>query len=250
MKLKSEIMKTKKLNLILAILFAYSQIQAQPFQYKGSEFIRIVFLTSQDVLNRLVPAPLNANPQGLIILDIGLQKMESGLSYHEMILSIPVEFKSKTGAYSKLLYLNNVYAITGGREIWGFPKYDAEITFQKDGDHITTQISKDKKLLIEAELKLGNVVENYTAEDPLIFVQKFIPSAEEGTIDVKKIITVYLSNCTYHKYQEAEAKLTMNSIPDCSIGEIPILTILYASYFEYDYVLGFGKVEYDYLKQE
>jgi len=42
------------------------------------------------------------------------------------------------------LYLNNVFAITAGREIWGFPKYDADIIFQKDANHITAQISKDK----------------------------------------------------------------------------------------------------------
>ena len=242
-------MKTKRVKLFLATLFACYLIQAQPYQYKGSEFIRIVFLTSQDVLNRLVPEPLNANPQGLIVLDIGLQKMELGLSYHEMVLSIPVEFNGKTGAYSALLYLNNVFAITGGREIWGFPKYDADIIFQKDANHITARISKDNKLLIEANINLGNTIENYKADDPLIFVQKFIPSAEEGSIDVKKINSVYLSNCTYNKYQEAEAKLIINNIPDGSIGEIPILKILNASYFEYDFVLGFGKVEYDYLKQ-
>jgi len=62
---------------------------------------------------------LNANPQGLIVLDIGLQKMELGLSYHEMVLSIPVEFNGKTGTFSALLYLNKVFAITAGREIFG-----------------------------------------------------------------------------------------------------------------------------------
>ena len=59
-----------------------------------------------------------------------------------------------------------------------------------------------------------------------------------------------MSNCNYHIFKEAEAKLKINSIPDGSIGEIPILKILDASYFVYDYVLGFGKVEYDYLKQQ
>ena len=243
-------MKTKRLELFLAIMFACYLAQAQPYRYKGSEFIRIVFITSQDVLSRLVPEPLNANPQGLMILDIGIQKMESGLSYHEMALSIPVEFNGKTGAYSALLYLNNVFAITGGREIWGFHKYDADLSFQKDTNHIAARISKDNKLLIEANLDLGNTIENYKADDPLLFVQKYIPSAEEGSIDVKKINSVYLTNCVYKKYREAEAKLSINSIPDGSIGEIPILKILNASYFEYDFVLGFGKVEYDYLKQK
>ncbi|MBN2763296.1 MAG: acetoacetate decarboxylase family protein, partial [Bacteroidales bacterium] len=125
-----------------------------------------------------------------------------------------------------------------------------EITFQNEPDQIFAQISKNSKLLIEADLKLGKTVENYKAEDPLIFVQKFIPSAEKGTIDIKRINSVYLSNCNYHIYKEAEAKLKINSIPDGSFGEIPILKILDASYFVYDYVLGFGKAEYDYLNQQ
>jgi len=40
-----------------------------------------------------------------------------------------------------------------------------------------------------------------------------------------------------------------NSIPNHSIGEIPIIKILNASYSESDYDLGFGKTEYDYLLQ-
>lgn len=243
-------MKTKRLNLLfLAILFACSLVKAQPFPYKGSEFIRIVFITSQDVLNRIVPSPLNVNPQGLIVLDVGLQKMESGLSYHEMTISIPVEYNGKAGYYTALLYLDDVYAITGGREIWGFPKYSAELTFKKDIDRVSVQISKNNILLVEANVKLGNTTENYKDEDPLLFVQKFVPSAEKGAVDVKKIISVYLSNCTFHKYQVAEAELVINNLPDGGIGVIPVLKVLSASYFIYDYVLGFGKVEYDYLKQ-
>jgi acetoacetate decarboxylase len=52
---------------------------------------------------------------------------------------------------------------------------------------------------------------------------------------------------TYTKFQEAKAKLIINNIPDASIGEIPILKILDASYSESNFILGFGKTEYDYL---
>jgi acetoacetate decarboxylase len=179
-----------------------------------------------------------------------LQKMEIGLSYHEMILNIPVEFNGKTGSSAALLYLNNSIAISSGREIWGFPKYYADISFQKENNHIAVQISQDKKLLIEADVSLGNTIRDYKKDDPLVFVQKFIPSVEKGSIDVKQINSVYLSNCTYSKYQEAEAKLIINSIPDGSVGEIPVIKILKASYFEYSFILGFGKIEYDYLKQK
>jgi len=44
--------------------------------------------------------------------------------------------------------------------------------------------------------------------------------------------------------------MNINNRPDESIGDIPVLKILNASYFVYDFVLGFAKVEYDYLKQK
>ena len=62
-------MKSLKLSLIaVSVIICYS-VQGQPFQYNGSEFIRITFQTSQDVIDRLVPEPLNANSDGLMILD-------------------------------------------------------------------------------------------------------------------------------------------------------------------------------------
>jgi acetoacetate decarboxylase len=243
-------MKFVKLKYFTVALVICCGVQGQPYQYNGSEFISITFQTSQDVINRLVPEPLIANSDGRIILDIGLQKMEIGLHYHEMILSIPCEFDGKMGSFTPLLYLNNADAISGGREIWGFPKYFADISFQKDGRNVTAKISRYDDLLIEADLEIGDTINNYEASDPLAFVLKYIPSVEEGSIDVKQLNSVYSRNFTFTKLQEAEAELTINSIPNASIGEIPIIKILNAYYYESNFVLGFGKIEFDYLKQQ
>lgn len=155
------LMKNKKLKLFLVILLICHLVQGQPYSYKGSEFISVTFQTSQDLINKLVPEPLKTNTDGLICIDIGIQKFESGFSYYEMTLYIPVEFKGKKGVYAVLLYLSDVTAITVGREIWGFPKHYADISFQKDAKHVTAQIYKDEKLIIEADLNLGKTIENY-----------------------------------------------------------------------------------------
>jgi len=225
-------------------------IQGQPFQYNGSEFISITFQTSQDVVDRLVPEPLNANSEGLMILDIGLQKMEMGLNYHEMILSIPVEFNGKIGGFCALLYLDNADAITGGREIWGFPKYFADINFTKDDKSITAQISRYGQLILDATAELGKTITIPEAPDPLAYVLKYIPSIEEGSVDVQQLNSVYSRNNTITKLQEAKVELTINSIPDASIGEIPVIKILNASYRESNFLLGYGKIEYDYLRNQ
>jgi acetoacetate decarboxylase len=83
-----------------------------------------------------------------------------------------------------------------------------------------------------------------------MYILKYVPSAEEGSVDVKKLISLYSSQFSYPKFQKANGKLTINNIPDASIGEIPVINILDASYSVNNFVLGYGKVEFDYLKQK
>jgi acetoacetate decarboxylase len=176
--------------------------------------------------------------------------MEIGLNYYEMILSIPVEFNGKKGDYAALMYLDNVTAITAGREIWGFPKYFAKISFRKDSSSVIANIYKDEQLLVYAHLKLGNIINNFKMPDPLYYILKYIPSAEEGFVDIKRLNSVYSSNMSFNKLQTGQATLTMNSLPDISVGKIPVIKIMNAAYFESNYMLGFGKTEYDYLEKK
>jgi len=242
-------MKFSRLIMIALAISVCCSVQSQPYQYNGSEFISITLQTSQEVINRLVPEPLNANSDGLVILDIGLQKMEIGLNYHEVILSIPVEFNDKFGGFCFLLYLDNSDAIAGGREIWGFPKYFADISFKKDDTNVTAKVTRNGNVVIEVNAELGNTVSIPEASDPLAFILKYIPSIEEGSVDVQQLNSVYSSNYTITKLQEAKAELTIHNIPDASIGEIPIIKILSATYRESNFLLGYGKVEHDYLRK-
>lgn len=233
-------------------------VQGQPVTYKGSETLSITFQTSPEVIKRLVPEPLLAYAGNIIIISVAFHNIESvfinqqnmpGYRYHEMYLTIPVMFNGKPGGFMPILYLDKVDPIIAGREIWGFPKYYSEIDFQKNEKTVSSRISKDGKLLIEMELELGKMTNTIVESDPLMYVLKYIPSAEQGSVDVKKLVSLYSSQFSYSKYQDAIGKLTINNIPDASIGEIPVVSILNASYSVSNFILGFGKVEYDYLKQ-
>jgi len=252
-------MKTSVLTVILLMLLT-SIGQGQPVKYKGSETISVTFQTNPDVINKLVPAPLKAYAGDIMIISVAFhniesayidnQKQMSDYKYHEMYITIPAVFNGKVGGFMPILYLDKVDPIIAGREIWGFPKFYADIDFQKNEKTATARVSKDGEILIEIELELGNTSDQKVESDPLMFILKYIPSVEEGSVDVKKLNSVYMTNSTYTKYQEATAKLIINNIPDASIGEIPIIRVLNASYNVSNFVLGFGKTEYDYLKQE
>ena len=241
-------MKTLIASIVLMLLVCCNAI-SQPYNYKGSELITIAFQTNPEVVKKLVPEPLVPNQEGIIALAIGIQRIESGLAYHEMYFAIPAGINGKEGLFIPIMYVDDAYPLYMGREIWGFPKYDAKMTFVKDDKQINASISKNGKLLLDVTLVLGNDIPGMKGPDPLVFVLKNIPAIEENMADVKKLNSAILSNYTYLKYQQGSAKMTINYISDGFIGEIPVINILDASYSVVNFTLGFGKTEHDYLKQ-
>lgn len=235
-------------------------VQGQPVTYKGSETLSITFQTKPEVIKRLVPSPLMAYAGDIMIISVAFHNIESAYidkkmqmsdyKYHEMYLTIPVMFNGKPGGFMPILYLDKVDPIILGREIWGFPKFFADIDFQKNEKTASARVSKDGELIIAIELELGDLTSQKVESDPLMYILKYIPSAEEGSVDVNKLISLYSSQFSYSKFQAANGKLTINNIPDASIGEIPVVNILDASYSVNNFVLGYGKIEYDYLKQK
>lgn len=248
------------ISTVLFLFFFTVVVQGQPVKYKGSETLSITFQTTSEVIKRLVPSPLMAYAGDIMIISVAFHNIESAYidkkmqisdyNYHEMYLTIPVMFNGRPGGFMPILYLDKVDPIILGREIWGFPKFFADIDFQKNEKTASARVSKDGKLLIVLELELGNLTNQKVESDPLMYIIKYIPSAEEGLVDVKKLISLYSGQFSYSRYQEANGKLTINNIPDASIGEIPVFNILDASYSVNNFVLGYGKVELDYLKQK
>ena len=252
-------MKTSVLTVILLMLLT-SIGQGQPVKYKGSETISVTFQTTPDVINKLVPAPLKAYAGDIMIISVAFhniesayidnQKQMSDYKYHEMYITIPAVFNGKVGGFMPILYLDKVDPIIAGREIWGFPKFYADIDFQKNEKTVSARVSKGGKILIEIELDLGNKSDQKVEADPLMYILKYIPSVEEGSVDVKQLNSVYSSQFSYSIFQEAIGKVTINDIPNGSVEKIPVVRILSSSYSVSNFVLGFGKTEYDYLKQK
>ena len=234
--------------------------QAQPVTYKGSETLSITFQTTSEAINRLVPEPLKAYAGDIMIISVAFHNIESAYidskkqmsdyKYHEMYITIPAMFNGKVGGFIPILYLDKVDPIIAGREIWGFPKFYADIDFQKNEKTASARVSKDGKILIEIELDLGNKSDQKVESDPLMYILKYIPSVEEGSVDVKQLNSVYSSKFSYSIFQEAIGKVTINDIPNGSVEKIPVVRILRSSYSVSNLVLGFGKTEYDYLKQK
>ena len=83
------------------------ELDPPPYRYKDTRHLNILFKTDPQLLAKLVPPPLQPNPNQLMIFYIGLfQFADYDLPYHEAGLLIPVICEGQSGNYAiSVLYL-------------------------------------------------------------------------------------------------------------------------------------------------
>jgi acetoacetate decarboxylase len=212
----------------------------------------ITFKTSADILRALVPEPLIVNSDSLItafVADFKIIKPEE-INYFEAGLFIPTSYEGKKGSYVPVLFLNKTLPITIGREIWGYPKFQADkfvLKFEKEV--VYASVMKDGTTFIDATLRLSKEVQPPRIIDAADYALKEIPSVVgKGSFDVKQLTsTVVHLTINEHRFGE-EATLQLRSTAAVLLEQIPIFEIVGGFYSpNCSLILDYGEVLYDYL---
>jgi acetoacetate decarboxylase len=225
-----------------------------PYRYEGNQVLSITFKTNPEVLRALVPAPLEPNPDGLMALGVGRLKVVDPRvgEYNEAFLVIPVKHEGEAGLYMPVLYLDSDVSILGGREVYGFNKVGADVTWGLDGDRFHARVVRRGTTIIEVSATLGERVgAPGQAPDQTFFNVKRVPSPEKGKEPlVKQLVAVRVHDVKVGEGREAKATLRLASTPLDPLDRIPVREVLQAKYQEQGYVLGFGEVVHDYLAKD
>jgi acetoacetate decarboxylase len=223
---------------------------APPFQYQGNRMINIMFRTTPEILRSLVPPPLVANPASLIFIYVAQFNivLPSPFKYKEAGIGVPVSFSGMEGQYAVYLFLEDAGAIAAGREIYGFPKKDSQISFLEEKEAVTAQVVRAGVTLIDAtvyHLERSDSAPQQTAE--LWFNLKVIPSVKKDALpDVMQLTSTLVPGENKELYSGAAGLKFGSSLLD-PLGDIPIVEILQGTYSIGDFTLGYGEVVYDYL---
>jgi acetoacetate decarboxylase len=221
-----------------------------PFYFENNKIISIVFTTTKEVLRELVPAPLVPNPQNLAYIYIGILNVPERGFYKEAGIGIPAFFGDKIGNYLLYLYLDEAFAIVPGREIWGWPKKDAEITFTEGKGTYNASVFRVGARIISLSL------DNLEAVKPIPdspntpnFNLKIIPSVKKNyPPDVLQLTTSTVISRKKALYR-GKATLAFNSSPDDLLGNLPVLVIVSGEQSVEDMNMDCGDVLFDYLKE-
>ncbi len=232
-----------------------------PLKYSDSKIVTVVFKTSPQVLRKMVPQPLEPNPEGLMFAytsSLNVLAHQSGKfsfpggNYFEVVLGVPVRFDQRGGNYCVVMYLDKtVTGVCLGREIWGYPKKGANITFVEDGGKVSTTVERFGTTIMKLSFERTQKVEPVPPRPGTpTFNLKFIPSIRK---DAPPEVMQLTSNVTEFNRKElwrGKGSVEFGSLSADPLGDIPVLQVVGAEYAVAEGSLGFGEVVHDYLAKE
>jgi acetoacetate decarboxylase len=236
--------------------FGYSMPSASPlypeppYFYKGNRVMAITFRTTAEILRELVPMPLLPNPDNLAFIYIGDFNVVSPVqaNYREVGIGIPAIFKETLGSYFAYLYLDPPLAIVPGREIWGWPKKDAEIAFTAKEGIYQASVRREGVTLVTASVNAIEQIKPIPIQPGLpAFNLKLVPSVQKNHSPDVLQLTSATTVSEKKELFKGEAMLSFASSESDPLGRIQILEILGGDQYTEDLSLDCGDVLFDYL---
>jgi acetoacetate decarboxylase len=223
---------------------------APPWNYQNNKAIVIMFETTRDAIREILPKPLGAHAANYAFVYIGKYNIQSPtkLSFHEAGIGIPASYETTQGKYAAFQYTDKLLPIAGGREIWGSPKKDAQITLEEKGKRVTATVVRGGKTIIRASLnKDMKLKPDMGWPEAPWFSLKLIPSVRQGAPpDVWQLTAITVKD-RFKELYAGKGTLEFNSTPEDPLGKFTILGLVAAQFAVYDFDLGYGEVLHDYL---
>jgi acetoacetate decarboxylase len=223
-----------------------------PYRFVNREYLIITYRTDREAIERVVPEPLEpAEP--LVHYEFIRMPDSTGFGhYSESGQVIPVSYRGVRGGYVHSMYLDDEAPITGGRELWGFPKKRASpwLTVAEDTligtlDYGPVRLATATMGYKHRTLDAAQVLESLRAPS---FLLKIIPHVD-GSPRICELVQYRLEDVVVKGAWSGPAALELKPHALAPVAELPVLQIISARHIVADLTLGLGSVAYDYLKR-
>lgn len=225
-----------------------------PYEFFGREFLIISYRTDLEAARKAVPEPLRVEDP---IINFEFIKMPDSAGFGNytesgQILSV-VDQDGNHGGYSNYLFLDDGAPITGGREIWGFPKKLAKPTLEIELDTLVGTLDYGK-----IRVANGTMGYKYTPIDKDVeatkmmtspnYLLKIIPNPD-NTLGICQLVRYYAKDVTLKQAWTGPAQLELFKHALAPVADLPVLEIVGAKHLVCDtYTIGSGEIVVDYLK--
>jgi acetoacetate decarboxylase len=226
-----------------------------PNRFINREYLNVSYETDPEAIRAVVPEPLE--PDGNVItFEVMKMPDSSGFGdYTESGIVIPCIYKGEKVSFPLMMYLDDEPPISGGREIWGFPKKYGEPKLEIIHDTLTGTLHYAGQLVALATMtyKHENLLSNVNDIQKRIgkkqVLLKLIPSVD-GTLAIAQLVSVSMVDITVKGAWSGPARLHLVPHVNAPLADLPIKRMVGGNHYIADMSLPYGKVEYDYLKEK
>ena len=135
-------------------LAGYYELKARKFP--GAKIMGVVFETRPEIVERLLPPPLEPTGANNALMFIGqYPETNLGPGYREAALFLGCQYKGESGNYCLSMPIDSLESrIYNGRDIFGYPKKKANIHLEEDGDRVIGWVERHGIRFVEIETTL------------------------------------------------------------------------------------------------
>jgi len=103
--------------------------------FYDAKMLMVFWETRPEIVARLLPSPLKPAQKPIAMAFVAhYPETNFDVTYHESALFVRAAYKGEEGSYCLAMPVTSDMAMAGGREVFGFPKKMADISFTIQGD--------------------------------------------------------------------------------------------------------------------
>jgi acetoacetate decarboxylase len=233
-----------------------------PYRFVNREYFIVTYESDPEAIRKALPEPLQPAPGNLVAYEFIKMPDSSGFGdYMESGVVIPCLFEGKEVNFTVMMFLDDEPPMTGGREIWGFPKKYGNPELKVIHDTLTGILKYDDERVAMGTMryKTEDLVSKDLAHaemrDPDAIIAKLtktqinlklIPGVD-GSMQIAQLVAYNMCDATIKGAWSGEARLHLVPHVNAPVADFPVKRIIGGSHFIADITLPYGKVIHDYL---
>ena len=233
-----------------------------PYRFVNREYFIVTYESDPEAIRTALPEPLEPDGSNTVLYEFIRMPDSSGFGdYTESGIVIPAKFKGEAVNFTAQMYLDDEPPISGGREVWGFPKKLGNPTLGVVHDTLTGKLEyagervalgtmgyKQNNLLIDPKTGQSHVDEIIKKMTKSQVNLKLIPHVD-GTPAIAQLVLYHMTDATIKGAWSGPARLHLIPHVNAPVADLPVRKIIGGSHFIADITLPYGEVLYDYLKK-
>lgn len=232
-----------------------------PYRFIDREFLIITYESDPDAIRAALPEPLEPDGSNTVLYEFIHMPDSSGFgSYTESGVVIPALYQGEQVNFTAQMYLDDEPPISGGREIWGFPKKHGLPKLQVVHDTLTGTLEyagvqvavgtmgyKHQHLLYDLTgMKQCSSTSIIAKMSKTQVNLKLIPGVD-GALAIAQLVAYNMTDFAVKGAWSGPARLHLVPHANAPVADLPVRKALGGLHFISDMTLPYGRVLHDYL---